>query len=270
MGTIVVIIALIIFLLFALKKDYGQLLVFLIVCLILNGIIVNALSTNSLIGTMAISVKNPILSVLIYAVIELICMGTFYYMLKKYNRIIALIVYLVINLIINIFYMTISGNILLDLVFNFIIGSIILIAYKEILEMEAIKWFVILGVIIDTVCTLLIANTWEIILGIIWLLGVLFRPLIICAGPGLIVFAIIMWLTRKRFSKKSETFKIIFYVIILICCECISMTVGSLYIIHENQRYEKIKEASDKQSIIELSKEQEEATLIKASSKLDG
>ena len=83
MGIIVAIITLAIFLLLAIKKNYMQILVFLIIYLILAGIFVNAFATTPLIGNLAILVGNPILSTLIYVMIELICMSIFYYILKK-------------------------------------------------------------------------------------------------------------------------------------------------------------------------------------------
>ena len=260
MGIIVAIITLAIFLLLAIKKNYMQILVFLIIYLILAGIFVNAFATTPLIGNLAILVGSPILSTLIYVMIELICMSIFYYILKKYNYIVSLIVYLVIKLLINIFYMTISGEILLDLIFNFIIGYIIITVYKENIQMEVIKWFAIIGMIIDTVCTFLIASFWKIVGGMILLLFALFKPLIICTVPGLILFAIIIWLTRKKLSKKSEIFKIIIYVIILFFCECASMTAGGLFIAYEShkpdERYIEMNKINNNQSLIGLSKEQ--------------
>ena len=79
MGIIVTIITLAIFLLLAIKKNYMQILVFLIIYLILAGIFVNAFATTPLIGNLAILVGSPILSTLIYVMIELICMSIFYY-----------------------------------------------------------------------------------------------------------------------------------------------------------------------------------------------
>lgn len=257
------IIALAIFLLFAIRKSYVKILVPLIICFILDGIAVNSLSATPIIETIAISTRNPIVSVLIYAIIKLICMVIFYFTLKKYNPIISLIIYLMINLIINIFYMSISGYIVLDLLFNCIIGSVIITAYKEILEMEDIKWFIIIGKVIDTICTFLIAILWKTMGGIILFLGFLFKPFIICVIPeviGLILSGIIIYFIRKKLEKKNKTFSILICVIILAFCECVSVTTGFLFIRYESHKPDKLylemKEINNNQSLIGLSKEQ--------------
>lgn len=235
---IIVAIILAIFLLYAIKKGYIEMSVFLVACLIIDGIIIDAVAIKSLIGTSVVLARVPILLVLIFAMIKLISMSIFYHTLKKYNNIIGLIVYLVINLISNIFYATISGNILVDLVFNLIIGSIIIMAYKENLEMEDIKWFITMGIIIDITTILLIVNLGQPILGIAWIFFyLLFKPLIICIVPGLIVSAIVILLIRKILSKRSETVKIAICTIIIIFCECISMTAGKIFIVYEINKH---------------------------------
>lgn len=263
MKTIIIIITLAIFLMLAIRKKYIGIIASLFVCFILDWIIVNELSATPFIETIAISARDPIIAVLIYVIIKLICMSIFYATLKKYNHIISLIFYLVINLIIDIFYMSISGYILLDLLFNCMIGSVMITAYKENLEMEQIKGFIIIGMIIDTICTFCIAVLWKAIGWAILLLGYIFKPIIICIVPaiiGLILCAIIIHLTRKKLEKKNRTFKILIYVMILIFCECLSMTVGALFIVHESHKPDKIyvemKEINENQSLIGLSKEQ--------------
>lgn len=264
METIIIIITLVIFLLLAIKKSYAQILISLIVYLVLDWAVVNVFSTTPLIGGIATSVGKPILSLLTYAVIELICMGVFYYTLKRYNYIISLIVYLIINFIINKFYMPISGNILLDLLFNLIIGIMIIIANKEINEMEEIKWFAIIGMIINTFLTILATNLWKPVMEIILFLGMLlstvFIPLMIPVVPGLILSAIIIWFTMKKLINKSETFKIVICVIILLLCECVSIITGNLFLKYESARpdklYVEMKKIDDNETLIGLSKKQ--------------
>jgi len=260
MKTIILTIALVIIILFAIKKNYKELLVFLTISLILDWIFVNVFSTTPLIRTIVISVGKPILSALIYAVIELICMGIFYYTLRKYNYIISLIVYLVINLIINKFYMTISGSILLDLFFNFIIGIIIIIVYRKNIEMEDIKWFAIIGMIIDTILTFFIAHLWKIWGGTIFIYILVFVTLFMPYIIGVILSAIIICLLRKRLIKKDKKFRILVYVMIILICGYVSVKAGYAFLLYESARPDKIytemKEINDNQSLIGLSKEE--------------
>jgi len=267
MEKLIIMITLVI-ILFITKKNYRELLVFLAISLIIDWIFVNIFSTIPLIRVIAISVGNPILSVLIYTVIELICMGIFYYVLKKYNYIISLIVYsiikLIIKLIINEFYMSITGTIILDLLFNFIIGIIIIIAYRKSIVMEDIKWFAIIGMIIDTILTFCMAHLWRIVGGTIfiyiwiyiWIYGTLFMPYII----GIILSTIIICLIRKRLINKDKEFRIFIYAMIIVICGYVSVKAGYAFLSYESARpdklYTEMKEINDNQSLIGLSKEE--------------
>ena len=152
MSTVIgIILTLIIFVLFAMNKEYFQILLFLIFYLVADWAVVKIFSTTPLIGGIAISVGEPIINILIYAIVGLISMGILYYLVSKYNFFITLIGYLIINFIINKFYFTISGNIFIDLIFNAIIGSVIIFAYKKSSIMDELKWFAIIGVIIEAI-----------------------------------------------------------------------------------------------------------------------
>lgn len=145
-----VIIVLALFVLYAINKSYMQLVFTLIFYLVVDWAVVQIFSATPLIGGIAISVGKPILSLLIYVIIGLIVMGVFYNILNKYNIAISMIVYLLIFLIINKFYMTISGNILFDAFFNCIIGIIIILAYQKSGVMDDEKWFSIIALAIET------------------------------------------------------------------------------------------------------------------------
>ena len=106
MKTIIAIIVTAIIILLATKKNYKELLVFLVGALILDWIFLYIFPGITLIRTIGI----PLLSILFYAFIELISMGIFYFTLKKYNYVIPLIVYLVINLLINNLFTIMPGN----------------------------------------------------------------------------------------------------------------------------------------------------------------
>lgn len=273
MEIIIGIIALVIIILFANKKSYREVLVFLTISLILDWIFVNLFSSTPLIKTIAIPLGNCILSVLIYVLIKLVCMGIFYCTLQKYNYIISLIVYLVINLIISTFYRTISGSILLDVLFNFIIGIIIIIVYRKNIEMEDIKWFAIIGMIMDAILAFLIGILWRIVGGTVFIyiliFGTLFMPYII----GAILSAITIYLLRKRLVNKSNKFKILVYVIVILVCGYVSVKAGYSFLSYVSAKPDKIyvemNKINDNQSLIGLSKEQVIELLGEPNSKED-
>ena len=158
LGTIIPIMLFsILFLLFALKKQYVEILITLIVVLILDWAVVKSFSSTPFFGMIAISVAEPLINILIYTIIKLIFMGVYYVLLNK-NSIIAIIGYLLISLIINNFYMTISGNIFLDIIFNLIISSILLIVYNKSSYLDDLKWFSIFGLIISFILESLIGS----------------------------------------------------------------------------------------------------------------
>lgn len=208
----------------------------------------------------AFLVGKPILSVLIYAVIELICMGIFYHALQKYNNVISLIVYCVIKIIINQFYRTLTKSILLDLLLNFIIGTMIIIAYRKIIKMEDIKWFVIIGMMINTILTFFIVQVWRItgatfVISML-VLGTLYLPYII----GVILSVIVICLIRKKLVEKEKRLKILIYAIICIFCILVSTKLGYTGMLYASAKPDKIyvemNKINDNQSLIGLSKEQ--------------
>ncbi len=146
-----VLLTLAIFVLFAVKKSYIELIINLIIYLIIDWAIVSIFSKAPVIGMIGVSVGKPIVNILIYTIIGLISMGIFYYLSQRYNFVIPIIVYVLINLVISRFYMSISGNILLDVLFNIIIGAILVFVYKKTRAMEEVKWFAIIGVIVEAI-----------------------------------------------------------------------------------------------------------------------
>ena len=256
----IIIIALVIIILFAIKKNYKELLIFLIISLILDWIFVNVFSVIPFIRAVAISVGSPILLILIYVLIELICMGIFYYTLQKYNYTISLIIYLVIHIMINKFYMMLSGSILLDLLFNFVIGIIIITVYKKNIAMEDIKWFAIIGMIIDTILTFSVAHLWKIVGGTIfiyiWIFGTLFMPYIM----GVILSTIVICLIRKKLIKKDKKLKILVYAIIIVICGYTSVKLGYSFLSYVSAKpdkvYTRMKEMNDSERLLGLSKDE--------------
>lgn len=159
MGTILAtIIMLIIFTLFTINKTYVQTLTFLIFYLILDWAIVKFFSTVPLIGYIAISVGAPILMPMLYITLVMIDMGVFYFVLQRYNYIVSMAVFLIINIVLNKIYMTITGNMFLDILINFAIGNIVILAYKKISIIEDIKWFSIAGTIIMAFIQILLSK----------------------------------------------------------------------------------------------------------------
>ena len=229
MVKIIVVMVFIIIMQFAIKKDYKELLIFLIKFLIVDWIFVKIFSTIPYIGTIVFLFGETMLSVLIYAVIELICMGIFYYAMRKCNYIISLIVYLVINLLIGNLYTTISGSAIADFVFNFIVGIIIIIINQKSLRMEEIEYFAIIGMVMNAI----LAPIWKIVGGMIvlyiWIYGTLFSPYII----GGILSAILIGLIRKKVTEKNKG---LIYAVIIIFC----VSVGHSTILYLSAKPDKV------------------------------
>ena len=149
MGTILaIIIMLIIFALFTINKTYVQTLMFLIFYLILDWAIVKIFSTVPLIGYIANLVGEPILMPMLYFILVMVDMGIFYFVLQRYNYITSIVVFLIINMVLNKIYITITGNMFFDILTNFAIGNLVILAYKKINILEDVKWFSIVGTII--------------------------------------------------------------------------------------------------------------------------
>lgn len=140
----------IIFLLFAIKRQYIEIIIMLIIMLIMDFVVVKGFATTPFFGPIAISVGQPLIDILIYAIVKLIIMGLYYLLLQK-NNIIAIVVYLLVNILFNQLYMTLSGNIFIDLIFNLISSVILLVAYNKFNYLNDLKWFAIIAVIIDFV-----------------------------------------------------------------------------------------------------------------------
>ncbi len=158
MGSIIsTILFIVIFLLFAVKRKYVEILITLIIMLIMDFVIVKGFSTTPFFGAIAISVGKPFINILVYAIVKLIVMGIFYFLLQK-NYIVAFIGYLIENILINIFYMTISGNIFIDIIFNAIIAGIILFAYHKSNYFDDLKWFSITAMVIDFILQISISS----------------------------------------------------------------------------------------------------------------
>lgn len=100
----------------------------------------------------------------------------------------------------------------------------------------------------------------EIILDIVIFLLIFVIPMIICAVPGLIVSAIIIFLIRKKIIKKYRKFNDVIYVIVITSSLFISMNLGRSFILYASAKpdkvYREMKEIDDNQTIIGLSKRQ--------------
>lgn len=147
----------VVFLLFSIKREYVQTLITLIIALIIDFVIVKGFSTAPLIGTVAISVGKPFITILTYTIIKMIIMGIFYLLIQK-NAIIAIIGYVLIGILFNRFYMSMSGNILIDMLCNAIIAWIIFIAYNKINNVDNLKWFTIMAMVINFVLEILVSS----------------------------------------------------------------------------------------------------------------
>lgn len=186
-------------------------------------------------------------------------MGIFYYLLQKYSHIISLTVYIIINLLINKFYMTISGSILLDLLFNIIIGIIITIVYRKNIKMGYINYFAIIGMTINAIFTFLISRVFKVVGVTIFIFISVFWPLFMPYIIGAILSAIIICLIRKKLIEKDKKTKILIYAITIIICVHISVKAGYAFLLYESARpdktYTEMKEINENQSFIGLSKE---------------
>lgn len=149
MSTIIpILLFIVMFLLFAMKREYVEMLIILIIMLILDFTMVKAFSTAPLLGGIVLSIGKPFVNILMYVIIKLMIMGIYYALLQK-NNIGAIIGYLLINMVINKFLIAISGNILIDIIVNVIIGGIIFIVYQKTDYIKDLKWFAISAMIID-------------------------------------------------------------------------------------------------------------------------
>ena len=152
-SAISIILFILIFLFFSIKKQYVEIIVILIIELIIDFVTVQALSSAPVLGMIAISVGKPLIQILIYAIVKMSVMGVFYLLLQKSN-VTAIVGYLLINLLFNIFHitlLTISGSIFIDLILNSIIAGIILVTYNKLSFLDEVKWFSISAMIIDFV-----------------------------------------------------------------------------------------------------------------------
>jgi len=147
----------VIFLLFAIKRQYVEILVMLIIMLIMDFVIVKGFETTPFLGAIVISIGKPFIDILVYAIVKLIVMGIFYFLTQK-NYIVAFIGYLIINVLINAFYMTISGNIFIDIIFNALIAGIILTIYNKFDYLDDLKWFSIGAMVIDFILEISISS----------------------------------------------------------------------------------------------------------------
>ena len=98
-----------------------------------------------------------------------------------------------------------------------------------------------------------------IILGILMLLYFLIIwlfPYII----GIIISVIVLFLIRKRIVEKDQEIRRKVYIVVIVICGCISVTLTPLWYKYASERpndtYVKMKEINDKQNLIGLSKEQ--------------
>ena len=262
MKTIIAIIVTAIIILLATKKNYKELLVFLVGALILDWIFLYIFPGITLIRTIGI----PLLSILFYAFIELISMGIFYFTLKKYNYVIPLIVYLVINLLINNLFAIMPGNsltsgiIIIDLLFYLVIGIIIIIVYKKNTIMESIEWFAIIGMIINCLLTYLMLRIWELIGLTVFMFAWVFVPLLMPYILGIVSSAILILLVRKWLVNRNKKIKIAVYLIIILVCGFVSIKGGYAFLAYESAKpdktYSEINKINDNKSLIGLSKEE--------------
>lgn len=125
--------------------------------LILDFAIVKGFATTPFFGAIAISVGKPFINILVYAIVKLIVMGVLYFLLQK-NYIVAFIGYLIINILINAFYMTMTGNIFMDAIFNALIVGIIFIVHNRFDYLDDLKWFSVSAMVIDFILQNLISS----------------------------------------------------------------------------------------------------------------
>lgn len=100
----------------------------------------------------------------------------------------------------------------------------------------------------------------EIILYVVMFLFIIVIPIIICAIPGLIISAIIIWFIKKKLIIKDKKLKVLMYVMIILFCGNVSTRIVAPVALAEREKtddlYIQMKEINDSQRLIGLSKEQ--------------
>ena len=122
------------------------------------------------------------------------------------------------------------------------------------------KWLIIGIIIIGILFFLKFGN--EIMLSIldiliyILILGALFMPYII----GIVISVIIIFLISKKLKEKDKNFKIFIYAIIIIVCIIVCRNLGYPVMLYLSEKpdkvYSEMKELSDSEKLIGLSKEE--------------
>ena len=120
--------------------------------------------------------------------------------------------------------------------------------------MEAKKWLII-GIIIISVLFILKIGMLNILM-IIWIFGTLFMPYII----GIIISIIIIFFIKKKLIVKSENLKNFIYAIIIIACIIVCRNLGYPVMQYLSEKTDKVytemKNLSDSEKLIGLSKEE--------------
>lgn len=132
--------------------------------------------------------------------------------------------------------------------------------YRKNIKMEDMKWFVIIGIVIDTILIFAISYLWRII-GVtiiiyIFVFGTLLMPYII----GVILSTIIIKLIRKKLIEKDNKLKILIYVIIIILCILVFTILGYSAMQYlsakPDKEYTEMKEINESKRLIGLSKDE--------------
>lgn len=123
--------------------------------------------------------------------------------------------------------------------------------------MENKKWLIIGIIIISVLFIFKIGNKIMLdILLVIWIFGTLFMPYII----GIVISVIIIFLIRKKLKEKDKKIKIFIYAIIIIICIMVCRNLGYPVMQYLSEKpdkvYTKMKELSDSEKLIGLSKEE--------------
>lgn len=120
--------------------------------------------------------------------------------------------------------------------------------------MEAKKWLII-GIIIISVLFILKIGMLNILM-IIWIFGTLFMPYII----GIIISIIIIFFIKKKLIVKSKNLKNFIYAIIIIVCIIVCRNLGYSVMQYLSEKpdkvYTEMKNLSDSEKLIGLSKEE--------------
>ena len=120
--------------------------------------------------------------------------------------------------------------------------------------MEAKKWLII-GIIIISVLFILKIGMLNIFM-IIWIFGTLFMPYII----GIIISIIIIFFIKKKLIVKSKNLKNFIYAIIIIACIIVCRNLGYPVMQYLSEKpdkvYTEMKNLSDSEKLIGLSKEE--------------